>query len=77
MISPTGQVLAEADLFQPAVVAAPVQSRSTLTPYVRWGDWFIGFCVLLLARVGISNPSRSFLAPSPAGKGKSQVKKDS
>ncbi len=49
VISPTGQVLAEADLFRPAVVAAPVQSRSTRTPYVRWGDWFIGFCVLLLA----------------------------
>jgi len=49
VISPTGQVLAEADLFRPAVVAAPVQSRSTLTPYVRWGDWFIGFCVLVLA----------------------------
>ncbi len=51
VISPTGQVLAEAGLFQPAVVAAPVQSRSTRTPYVRWGDWFIGFCVLLLAAV--------------------------
>ncbi len=51
VISPTGQVLAEAGLFRPAVVAAPVQSRSTLTPYVRWGDWFIGFCMLLLAAV--------------------------
>jgi len=49
IVSPTGQVLAEADLFRPAVVAAPVQSRSTITPYVRWGDWFIGFCVLVLA----------------------------
>ena len=49
IVAPTGQVLAEAGLFRPAVVAAPVQSRSTLTPYVRWGDWFIGFCVLLLA----------------------------
>ncbi len=53
VISPTGQVLAEAGLFRPAVVAAPVQSRSTLTPYVRWGDWFIGFCVVLLAGVQI------------------------
>ena len=51
VIAPTGQVLAEAGLFQPAVVAAPVQSRSTVTPYVRWGDWFIGFCALLLAVV--------------------------
>ena len=63
IIAPTGQVLAEADLFQPAVVAAPVQSRSTLTPYVRWGDWFIGVCVLILVGVGVRNPSRSFLAP--------------
>ena len=53
VVSPTGQVLAEADLFQPAVVAAPVQSRSTLTPYVRWGDWFIGFCVLVLAGASV------------------------
>ena len=51
VIAPTGQVLAEAGLFRPAVVAAPVQSRSTLTPYVRWGDWFIGFCAALLAGV--------------------------
>ena len=51
IIAPTGRVLTEAGLFQQAVVAAPVQSRSTLTPYVRWGDWFIGFCVLVLAGV--------------------------
>ncbi len=53
VISPTGQVLAEAGLFKPAVVAAPVQSRSTVTPYVRWGDWFIGACVLMLAGVSV------------------------
>ena len=53
IVSPTGQVLAEADLFQPAVVAAPVESRTTVTPYVRWGDWFIGVCVLLLAAVSV------------------------
>jgi len=51
IVSPTGQVLAEADLFKPAVVAAPVQSRTTVTPYVRYGDWFIGFCVLVLAGI--------------------------
>lgn len=54
VIDPTGKVLAEADLFHPAVVAAPVESRATKTPYVRWGDWFIGFCALLLAGL-ISN----------------------
>ena len=53
IVAPTGQVLAEAGLFQPAVVAAPVQSRSTVTPYVRWGDWFVGFCLLVLASVSV------------------------
>ena len=49
VIDPTGRVLAEAGLFQPAVVWAPVASRTTTTPYVRWGDWFVAFCALLLA----------------------------
>ena len=55
VIDPTGRVLAEAGLFKPAVVWAPVQPRTTLTPYVRWGDWFVGLCALLLA--GVSAPS--------------------
>ncbi len=54
VIDPTGRVLAEAGLFQAAVVCAPVQSRTTVTPYVRWGDWFVGFCALIL--VGVSVP---------------------
>lgn len=53
VVDPTGQVLAEADLFMPAVVWAPVESRATVTPYVRWGDWFVGFCALLLAGVSL------------------------
>ena len=55
VIDPTGRVLAEAGLFRPAVVWAPVESRQTVTPYVRWGDWFVGFCALILA--GVSLPS--------------------
>ncbi len=48
IIAPSGHVLAEAGLFRPAVVTAPVESRTTVTPYVRWGDWFVVFCALLL-----------------------------
>jgi apolipoprotein N-acyltransferase len=55
VIDPTGKVLSEADLFRPAVVTAQVESRTTITPYVRWGDWFVGFCALLL--VGVNAPS--------------------
>ena len=53
IIDPTGRVLTEAGLFQKAAVWAPVQSRATLTPYVRWGDWFIGFCAVLLAALSV------------------------
>ncbi len=62
VIDPTGHVLAEAGLFQAAVVSAPVQSRTTVTPYVRWGDWFVGACVLLLGAVSVPWKKRP---PSP------------
>ena len=53
IIDPTGRVLAEAGLFRRGVVWAPVQSRTTVTPYVRWGDWFVGLCAGLLAVVSL------------------------
>jgi apolipoprotein N-acyltransferase len=64
IIAPTGQVLAEAGLYRQAVVAAPVQSRSTRTLYVRWGDWFVAFSagllvVLALISVRAAGISRS------------------
>ena len=55
IVDPTGRVLAEAGLYKAAVVSAPVQSRSTRTPYVRWGDWFVGVCALLLVGVSLLN----------------------
>lgn len=48
IIAPTGQVLTEADLFEPKVISAPVESRRTVTPYVRLGDWFVVVCALEL-----------------------------
>ena len=68
VIDPTGRVLAEADLFRPAVVSAPVEPRTTRTLFVRWGDWFAGACLAavcaflpggLNARVRRAGTSRS------------------
>ncbi len=59
IIAPTGQVLAEAGPGRRAVVWAPVESRATLTPYVRWGDWFIAVCALLLALISFLPRQRS------------------
>ena len=58
IIDPSGRVVAEAGLFRPAVVWGRVESRRTVTPFVRWGDWFIGFCTLLL--LGVSVPGTRF-----------------
>ena len=62
IIAPTGQVLIDAGLYRQAVVIAPVQSRTTRTLYVRWGDWFVGFCGgLLVILVAVSvRGSRTF-----------------
>ncbi len=49
VIAPTGRVLTEAPLFTRRVVSAPVQARRGLTPYARWGDWFVAACALGLA----------------------------
>ena len=53
VVDPTGRVLTEAGLFRPAVVAAPVETRTTRTLYVRWGDWFIGLSSLIVAGLGV------------------------
>jgi apolipoprotein N-acyltransferase len=71
VIDPTGRVLAEADLFKQAVVWAPVESRATTTPYVRWGDWFIAFCALLLAGVSVPGISIASVRVRRAGTSRS------
>jgi apolipoprotein N-acyltransferase len=48
IIDPTGRVIQSAPLFTTRVLTAPVESRHTVTSYVRFGDWFPGTCALLL-----------------------------
>jgi apolipoprotein N-acyltransferase len=56
IVDPTGRVLTEAGQDRAAVVWAPVQSRTTVTPYVRWGDWFVAVCAVLLAVTATLRP---------------------
>lgn len=54
IIDPTGRVVSEGPIDDVAVIAGRVEHRSTRTLYVRWGNWFVDLCaVLLLAIVGI------------------------
>lgn len=71
IVDPTGRVVAEAGQGQASVVWAPVESRQTQTPYVRWGYWFVGFCAVLLAGVSIKRSP-----PHVDGEGKDEEGKD-
>ncbi|MFM8330159.1 MAG: apolipoprotein N-acyltransferase [Candidatus Methylumidiphilus sp.] len=64
-ISPEGEIVGQAPLFQQAAVVAVITPMSGATPYVWWGDWAIigvlaGLLVLLKIR-----PSRTVSENSP------------
>jgi apolipoprotein N-acyltransferase len=44
-IDPTGRVVAEAGLFQPAIVRHTIRTSQLATPYVDMGDWFPLLCL--------------------------------
>ncbi|MGO8670584.1 MAG: apolipoprotein N-acyltransferase [Capsulimonadaceae bacterium] len=58
IVSPTGRVIASAPLFRARLLLARVAIRSTITPYVRFGDWFIAF-VLLTATLTLRDMVRT------------------
>lgn len=39
-VDPTGQVISSLPMGAEGIVYAKFQRRTTMTPYVRWGDWF-------------------------------------
>ena len=58
ILDPAGRVLAEAPLFTSKLVLAPVEVRTTRTPYTRWGDWFVWVCWSVLAIIAVSGVRR-------------------
>jgi apolipoprotein N-acyltransferase len=58
IFDPDGRVIAEAPLFTQSVVAAPIVSLSGETPFVRYGDWFVGLCVVIVVLVGMLSIAR-------------------
>lgn len=56
LIDAQGKVIKQLPQFTRGVLIGEVQPMVGATPFVRWGDWMIiGFCVLLLAGVKLSN----------------------
>lgn len=60
IIDPNGKVVSQGALFKPAVVVGEIVPRSTVTFYVRYGDWFVTVCGILgmLAVVSAHVPRR-------------------
>jgi len=56
IIDPTGRVIASGEEGRAVVVAAPVESRHTVTPYVRFGDWFVALSAILFAGCTVPFP---------------------
>ena len=48
-IDPTGRIVKELPMGQSGVIYADFQPRETLTPYVRFGDWFAWLAVVMVA----------------------------
>jgi len=49
LVDARGQVLARTSLFDPTVLIGEVDTTAGRTPYVRFGPWILGVCVLVLA----------------------------
>ena len=49
VISPTGRVIVESGIFEPAVIVAPVGLLKIKTPYLDLGDWFAWGCLIYVS----------------------------
>jgi apolipoprotein N-acyltransferase len=48
-VAPDGRITQWMDLDQAGILVQDIELRRACTPYARYGDWFLGLCVLLLA----------------------------
>jgi len=62
-IDPAGQVHDEQPSYQEIATTLHFGEEASLTPYTRWGDWFVYLCVLMLTPALLINLWKS---PTPA-----------
>ena len=62
-VDPTGRVVADAGLFDPAILRYTIRASDATTLYVRWGDWLPWLC--LAFAVGMTLMPRKRPAPRP------------
>ena len=61
-----GKDVSELGIFRKGIVAAAIKPQTDITPYVRYGDWFVGLCAgIVVLVVGWSYlPTRTHLPAS-------------
>lgn len=64
-IGPDGTVTERTDLFRSVILRGTIRTSTAQTPYVRWGDWFVWLCLLVVLGLAVTPPDRSS-TPHPA-----------
>ncbi len=68
VVEPSGQILQTTQLFDTKVLSASISPSTELTPYVRYGNFFVGICGLVLvgcALIKLKRP-RSMASSPPS-----------
>ncbi len=64
-VDPTGRVVSQVGLFQPAILRHTVRSSNVITAYVRYGDWFPWLSLVVVAGMVLVPRRRSGVRPAP------------
>lgn len=63
VVNPRGEIVGRTRLLEPAVLSASVPPMSERSLYVRWGDWFIGVCAVLLLGFAVASAGKPYRPP--------------
>ena len=64
-VDPSGRVVSQVGLFQPAILRHTVRSSNVITAYVRYGDWFPWLSLVVVAGMVLVPRRRSGVRPAP------------
>jgi apolipoprotein N-acyltransferase len=64
-VDPTGRIVSQVGLFQPAILRHTIRSSDVVTAYVRFGDWFPWLSLFVVAGMVLVPRRRSSIRPAP------------
>ncbi len=64
-VDPSGRIVAEVGLFEPAILRHSIRSSDVMTLYVRLGDWFPWLSLVVVTGMFLAPRRRSSARPAP------------